>query len=283
MNVFLTGCTGFIGSHVLDRLISEGHNVTCLIRAPFPRLNFYAESNVRFIIKDLSQILHADLVDIDCVMHFASVGVSPKIASWTQLQDINVFSTFKLLEIASLLGIKRFICAGTCFEYGLESLNWDYIPSNASLLPITSYAASKASAFMQLFAYSILNSLELFYGRMFNVYGRGQYSGNFWPSLYSAATGGNDFKMTSGKQILDFLPVDKVAAIFASAVTRSDIIVGEPLVVNVASGNPLSLLDFATQQWACLNANGLLIPGAIDDRPNQLPRIVADISNLHSS
>lgn len=281
MNIFLTGCTGFIGSHVLDQLTSDGHTVTCLIRKPLPLANVYLESNVKFIEKDLTHLLHTDLVDIDCVMHFASVGVSPQNASWSQLQNINVLSTFKLIEITAMLGIKRFICAGTCHEYGLESLNWDYIPSNASLMPITSYAASKASAFMQLFAYSILNSIEFFYGRIFNVYGHGQYSGNFWPSLYSAAMNGTNFEMTSGTQILDFLSVDKVASIFSRAVLRTDVVAGQPFVVNVASGNPLSLLEFATQQWKSLNAVGSLIPGSIKSRPNQLSRVVADISDLH--
>jgi nucleoside-diphosphate-sugar epimerase len=142
---------------------------------------------------------------VDAVIHLASAGVSPKQASWSELVQVNVAGSLRLLELAAEVGVHRCIVAGTSHEYGNAARRFDAIPPDASLEPLSAYGASKAAAFQLLRAFAIERRLELFYGRIFSAYGEGQYEANFWSSLRRAALAGEDFAMTSGRQISDFI------------------------------------------------------------------------------
>ena len=170
--------------------------------------------------------------------------------------------------------------AGTSHEYYLTADDYAFIPPNPSLQPLNAYGASKAASFQLMRAFALQADIEFFYGRLFNVYGIGQFAGNFWPSLRYAALNDNDFPMTSGDQVTDFMPASAAAHHFIDACHRPDVKAGNPVVVNIGSGHPESLLKFATSQWKSLGAIGRLLPGAIPSRPNQVKRMVPDLSGL---
>ena len=122
----------------------------------------------------------------------------------------------------------------------------------------------------------------MFYGRIFSAYGEGQYEHNLWPSLISAANAGKDFKMTSAEEIRDFIHVDEVSKYLVNAIFRKDIKRGEPLVINVGSGYPIKLKDFAEKEWYKLKAEGKLIFGALKNRKYTIKRMVANIEGLNN-
>jgi UDP-glucose 4-epimerase len=218
---------------------------------------------------------------VEAVIHLASAGVSPQKASWEDLEKINIAASLRLIQLSHQAGVRRFIAAGTCHEYGLEGENWEHIPTAAPLKPITPYGSSKAAGFLMLQAFAIAHQMEFFYGRIFAAYGEGQFDGNLWPSLRRAASRGANFPMTDGKQVVDFVPVKDVAKHLAIATYRSDIIAGKPFVVNIGSGKGISILEFAKRYWIELGSSGTLEPGALPNRPNQLARMVADTDGLH--
>jgi hypothetical protein len=80
--------------------------------------------------------------------------------------------------------------------------------------------------------------------------------------------------MTSGRQVRDFLPVQKAAAWLLDACTRADITPGLPVVENIGSGEPLAVADFARAEWSRLGATGRLLIGALPDRANEVYRFV---------
>jgi nucleoside-diphosphate-sugar epimerase len=217
---------------------------------------------------------------VDAVVHLASAGVSPKQASWSELVQVNVAGSLRLLELAAEVGVRRCVVAGTSHEYGTVARRFDAIPPDASLEPLSAYGASKAAAFQLLRAFAIERRLELFYGRIFSAYGEGQYDANFWPSLRRAAMAGEDFAMTSGRQISDFIPVAVVAGHILQACSRPDIRAGVPLVANIGSGVATSLLSFAKAEWERLGAIGHLNPSSLPDRPDQIERYVPDLLGL---
>ena len=279
MRIFLTGGTGFIGSHLLRELLLAGHKVLA-IRRPGSLPAIPLEQNPVWLERSLLQIKPSDLEGIEVCIHLASAGVSPQKASWQEMELINVASGLHLIQIAHQAGVKRFIAAGTCFEYGLEADNWDYIPPNAPLRPTTPYGASKASGFHMINSFASINPIELFYGRIFNAYGEGQFSGNLWPSLCHSARAGDDFSMTNGDQVRDFIPVSDVARHLRIASERCDLKPGEPLIANIGTGHGMKVIDFAKQQWECLGAIGSFRPGVITCKTGQISRIVANTSNL---
>ena len=275
MRIFLTGGTGFIGSYVLKEALNSGHDVIALRRSynsfpiiPLTRQPIWHEGH-------LAKLEPSLLKNIDVIVHLAAVGVSPKRASYSELISTNVVNTFRLMELASEAKVPRFVAAGSSHEYGRSSLKYKFIPPNAPLEPLNMYGASKAAAYQLMRSFSIEVGLEFLYGRIFSVYGKGQYAGNFWPSLYRAALANQDFHMTLGNQVCDFLTVDLVARHFLYACTRCDLYPGVPKTINIASGNGRSLYDFAQEEWSRLGAKGSIVRGSLPTRKNQLDRCVA--------
>ncbi len=87
--------------------------------------------------------------------------------------------------------------------------------------------------------------------------------------------------MTSGKQIRDFIKVEQVADHLLNAIFREDIFVGKPLVVNIGSGRGQSLKEFAIKEWKNFGAKGKLLPGKLENRTNEIKKMVANIENLN--
>jgi len=283
MRLFLTGGTGFIGSYVLRATLASGHQVRALRRSSTARPVIDLPFEPEWITGTLQTLDPSQMVGVDAVIHLASAGVSPKQASWVELVEANVVGSLRVLEIGELAGIRRFAMAGTCHEYGATADRYEKIPPNAALEPLNSYGASKAAAFQLLRAFALERGLELFYGRIFSAYADGQYEKNFWPSLRKAALAGEDFLMSSGQQVSDFVPAEVVAEYFIEACSRPDIKAGNPLVVNIGSGTASTLLSFAQQQWRNFEARGNLLPNHLLDRPSQIRRYVPDLSGLSVS
>ena len=279
MRILLTGGTGFIGSHLLGELLQAGHEVVAVRRSGSEPVIPLDQQPI-WLERSLLQLTANDLAQVEVVIHLASAGVSPRQASWQELEQINVAAGLHLIQLAHQGGVRRIVAAGTCFEYGPEADAWDRIPPGAPLRPTTPYGASKAAGFLMLHAFATAHPIELFYGRIFTAYGEGQFSGNLWPSLRQAALAGDDFPMTEGEQIRDFIPVEAVARHLHIATERCDLQPSQPLVVNIGSGQGLRVVDFARQQWQQLGATGSLKPGAIPSRAGQMARLVADPIHL---
>jgi UDP-glucose 4-epimerase len=280
MKLLITGGTGFIGSYLLAELLQAGHQVVAVRRVGSEPV-ISLEKEPLWIERSFLELSTSDLTGVEAIIHLASAGVSPQKASWEDLEKINIAASLRLIQLSHEAGVRRFIAAGTCHEYGLEADNWERISPAAPLKPITPYGSSKAASFLMLQAFAIANQMEFFYGRIFSAYGEGQFAGNLWPSLRQAALQGADFPMTDGGQLVDFIPVQAVAKNLATAICRKDIVAGNPFVVNIGSGQGISVLEFAKRCWSELGGSGALKPGALPNRPHQLARMVADTSGLH--
>lgn len=280
--VLLTGATGFIGSYLLRELLHVGYEVIA-VRRPGSEPVILLEQEPIWLERYLTEVTAMDMDGVEAVIHLASAGVSPQEASWHELEQVNVSAGLQLIQRAHQAGVRRFVAAGTCLEYGSEADNWDQIPSDAPLRPLSPYGVGKAAGFLMLNAYANACPIEFFYGRIFSAYGEGQFSGNLWPSLRRAAYAGKDFEMTMGQQIRDFIPVEDVARHLHIATERSDVHINQPLVVNIGSGNGTRVVDFATRHWQAFGASGTLKIGSIPDRPGQIERLVADQSRLFTN
>lgn len=279
MNILLTGGTGFIGSHLLRLLGTTTHKVIALRRSPSqPCIDIGKEP--LWLNKAMDMLEPSDFSGIDVFVHLASVGVSPKTASWHDLFHWNVLVMLDLLEKAHAAGVKRFVLAGSFAEYGLSADKYDFIPVDAALLPTSPYAASKAAGFIAANTFAIEKQIELCYLRIFSAYGEGQYINNFWPSLRAAALSGDDFPMTPGGQVRDFIPVEGVVKTFLRSIEDQGLVQkGVPFVANMGTGQPVSMLEFAEKCWAEWGAKGRIIPGAKPYRANE-PMRFAPYVNL---
>jgi UDP-glucuronate 4-epimerase len=185
MNFLVTGGAGFIGSHVCERLLQEGHRVWA-----FDDLNsFYdpglKQGNLRelaargdsfsFVRGDLT--LRADLDAImgaakfDQIIHLAArAGVRPSLAEPALYQRVNVEGTVNLLEAARLAGVKKITMASSSSVYGVNA-KVPFSENDPIFQAISPYAASKLACEALGHVYHHVYGLDVAMLRFFTVYG----------------------------------------------------------------------------------------------------------------
>ncbi len=185
MNSLVTGGAGFIGSHIVRRLLAEGHAVTILddfndyYSPDIKRANVAAfASDVRLIEGDIRcrDTVRRTMQEgkFDTVIHIAArAGVRPSVQDPQLYVDTNITGTHHLLEGARDTGVSRFVFASSSSVYGLAK----EIPFSESLpLPqtLSPYAATKLAGEHLCGNYSYLFGLRTVCLRFFTVYGPGQ-------------------------------------------------------------------------------------------------------------
>ncbi|HHS95387.1 MAG TPA: NAD-dependent epimerase/dehydratase family protein, partial [Phaeodactylibacter sp.] len=179
----VTGGAGFIGSHLVDRLIAEDWEVTIIDNFdPFydesiKRSNisgFINHPNVRLLEIDLRdcEALEKNLTDhYDAIVHLAAkAGVRPSIQDPVLYQQVNVLGTQNLLELSKKLSIKQFVFASSSSVYGVNpKVPWS--ESDYVLQPISPYASSKISGELLGHVYTKLYDIRFIALRFFTVTG----------------------------------------------------------------------------------------------------------------
>ncbi len=120
MNIFVTGATGFLGSHLVPKLIERGHHVTCLVRDAH-KADWLTHLGARIAAGDITdrESMRAPLTGIDVVFHVAAwyqVGVKP--GQGAQMYAINVEGTRNTIGLAAELGVAKIIYTSTIALFG---------------------------------------------------------------------------------------------------------------------------------------------------------------------
>ena len=184
MTILVTGGAGFIGSHLVERLLTEGHRVICLDNFdPFydPALkrrnlaHALRDSRFRLVEGDLRE---EELIGklfreekIDTVAHLAArAGVRPSVQDPALYADVNIRGTIHLLEASRKNGVRRFIFASSSSVYGNNS-RVPFSEEDPVNAPISPYAATKKAGELLCHTYHHLYGLEVACLRYFTVYG----------------------------------------------------------------------------------------------------------------
>ena len=158
MKVLVTGGAGFIGSHVVDRVIAHGHDARILDLVPSPY-----HDGVETVIGDLCNPEDvARAVDgCDAVLHLAAVADVDQVAKNPGLTDrVNVQGTQTLLEAARTAGVSRFVYASTIWVYG-DAAGPEALAEDTPLdHPKHFYTATKIAGEMYTVSYGELYGLE---------------------------------------------------------------------------------------------------------------------------
>ena len=274
--ILITGGSGFIASYVAKACLTRNCEVLLQSRATELSAMLRSYEHIKVIKTSFLSFDLESLEGINCIVHLASAGVSPRKAGWSTLEEINIKGALSICELAKKLNC-RLVIAGSFAEYGKSGLRYNEIPVDAPLEPTFPYAVSKAAGCQLSLGYARSEGLRLAYLRIFNAFGPGQHDSNLWPSLLKAAKLGQDFEMTRGEQVRDFVPVETVAQQFVDVAMNLDMRQGHPYVANVSSGNPISVRQFSEYWWNKANAKGLLKIGAIPYRENEVMRFVPSL------
>lgn len=281
----VTGGCGFIGSHVIERLLECGAVVTVVDDlSSAPESNLPRSPRVELIRKDLGQLRAEDLPHPpDAIAHLAAI---PSVAtSWSEpsaSHQANLSNTIKVIELARRWNCRRIVFASSAAVYG-EAASVP-VSEQQPARPISPYGLQKLCSEDYLELYARRFGLECVALRMFNVYGprqsaHSEYSGVISRFVRAAAIGADLCITGDGRQTRDFVAVEDVARIFALAL-RVPMEPGSTVRCNVGCGSGVSIEQVA--RHVVDNSS----PGSritqIDARPGDIVHSCADITLLRS-
>lgn len=237
MRWLVTGAGGFTGRRLVPGLLAAGFAVDAIVR---PRGGVRGEAatppgaaTVHAVdVNDraaLAQTVAACAPDV--VVHLAVARADATPAKRELCAQTNVMATVTLLEAAAAARVRRFVHVGGALEYGAVDGPMD---EDTPVAPHGHYGATKAAASLLVRERGRSGDLETVVLRPFLVYGPGQRSTAFIPSVLAAARAGTAVTLTEGAPARDWVHVDDLAA---ACVAAGSIRTVEPgLVVNVGTG-----------------------------------------------
>lgn len=277
MKIFLTGGTGFIGSHFINNAIAEGLNIRALRRSLESTSKINLIHKPEWLNKSLTEVTEEDFDGVDAVVHFAAHSANVPYDTLENCIQYNVIEPLQLFQNAYSAGVKKFIVAGTCFEYGKAGERYNFIPVDAPLEPTNTYATSKAMASLAFAQFAADSKVNLSIHRIFQVFGEGESPNRLWPSLKRAAIDGEDFPMTKGEQIRDFINVKDVARYFVDYCLQNCDCNQNFEIFNVGSGTSQTLLEFSKFWWNKWKANSRLKVGEVPYRRGEVMRFLPEL------
>ena len=284
MKALVTGGAGFIGSHIVDRLLFDGHDVIVIDNESTDchesfNWNDNAE-NYKYDICDYDK-LEPLFKDVDRVFHLAAEArIQPAIQNPTLTTKTNVYGTCNVLQASRQNNVGRVMFSSTSASYGLKNK----APVREDMVPdcLNAYSITKVAGENLCKMFYNLHGLETVCFRYFNVYGerqpvKGQYAPVIGLFQRQHKTGNPMTIVGDGKQRRDFTYVgDVVEANMIASTSKSKDILGE--VFNIGTGQNHSMWDLvkmiSRETTLVENKHYRFIP----ERPAEVKISLADIT-----
>ncbi len=281
----VTGGAGFIGSHLVGRLLCEGWQVHVL-----DNFSTGLWENLRFLEPEVSVVV-GDVRDqascrkacegIDSVFHLAAIAsVAASVEHPAVSNDVTLNGTVNMLCAAREAGVRRFVFSSSAAVYG----NSETLPTKEGqrLDPQSPYASAKAAGEFYCRNFHTLYGMETVILRYFNVFGPRQNVQSGYaaviPSFVEAVLQGRKPKIYGdGRQTRDFVYVDNVASANLQAALAEGV-AGETF--NIAGGEAISLVDLLSVLERLSAAP--VTPHYLPARPGEVRHSCADITHARS-
>lgn len=216
MKIIVTGGAGFIGSHLVDALAEQGHEILVIDNLSTGNLRNLAKSKGKYELErfDISSEEQFIVGKYDVMFHLAALPrVQLSLDQPIETNAANVTGTLRMLVLAKKLGVKKFIYASSSSVYGDQ----EFLPifENAMANPKNPYALQKFMGELYAKMFSEISGINIFAMRFFNVYGsrmatEGAYKLVFSNWIESIRKGEPMKIFGDGKQTRDFTHVSDV-------------------------------------------------------------------------
>ena len=285
-SAIVTGGAGFIGSHLVERLLEEGWFVTVVDNFdPFyPREVKWknlekarSHPNFRLLevdIRDLEALRRILDGHYDVIVHLAAkAGVRPSLHDPVGYYEVNVRGTQNLLEIAKEKGITRFVFASSSSVYGMNP-NLPWREDDPLLRPVSPYGASKVAGEILGHVYSHLYGIRFIALRIFTVYGPRQRPDLAIHKFARLLRENKPIPIYGdGSSLRDYTYISDVVEGICKAIDYD----GNPYeVINLGSGHPVRLLELVQMLEGILGGRAEL--KFLPPQPGDIPQTWADVS-----
>ncbi len=283
--VLVTGADGFMGSHLVDRLVAEGATVSVFVRGnSIVGTTQYALKNIKHLERILDEILTGDIGSQDArhlviqnkpevIFHLAADAYVPN--SFThplEVMETNVVGTLNMLHaVKEGRGIRRIVCTSSSEIYGMTLGR--AIGEEHPLYPSSPYAASKAAADRYCYAYWNTYRLPVAIIRPFNTYGP-RHTYDVIPKFIDRALRGEVLTVHgTGRQSRDFTYIDDMVEAFLVMGSHRD---APGRAVNFGTGEAITV-NYIARKIKELSGSASPIAHT-QDRQAQVPKLLCDYS-----
>ena len=278
MRVFLTGATGFVGSYVLQELLSREIDVAVLLR---PASNHWRITSELKKCKIISGSLE-NFDDIkngvkqflpNALIHLAWEGVENHHRNNNKQLHDNIVYSQRLFETCIASGVHTIIGTGSQAEYGPSNYP---LSEEGATNPSTLYGVSKLATCHLLRVLCEQHEVRYVWHRIFSSFGPKDNSSWFIPMLISKLIAGESPALTEGTQLWDYVYVEDVARAIVGSLFESACYG----IFNIGSGQSFTIREIATKLRDLLNPSIQLGFGQVPFRPDQVMFLQADIRRL---
>jgi len=277
-NILVTGGAGFIGSHLVKRLVNLGANVTVTVK-----YKSIIDCSRLVSIWNKIDIVESDLRNLDSILYLKSIknkfDIIFHLAAYNHVGDsfhhFNESLTTNILGTANILeygpDYDRFIYTATSEVYGFQRdlpFKEENIP-----FPVSPYAIGKYSGELYANLKKYQNDKQIICLRPFNTFGPYQSERAIIPELIIKCLKGDEIRTTLGKQTREFNYVDNIVDAFILA-AKVTIIPNSP--INIGSAEEISIRKLVKKIHQLTNSKSKLSIGVLKNRPTEIWRMKAE-------
>jgi nucleoside-diphosphate-sugar epimerase len=274
--VLVTGASGFIGSHLVERLVRDGAIVSALSRTEGQLAELAGRLSVEFFACDLAQTEQTRRLLESCspsiVYHFAAYPDGQEtFERFRNNITANIESTVNLLEAFKSAGGKTFVFGDSTKAYGDSPAPYT---SHTPLQPLSSYAIAKAAGWQFCELYRRLYGTNVVSVRPTMIYGPRQNYNLITYVVQAVLKGQSEIPLMGGLQTRDPLYIDDALEAFVAIGQSSDHLSGR--VVNLAGGDERPIVDIARMVVELMGSTARIVPRADQARPTDTTRSSCD-------